>query len=250
MDHQYFRVEYAGENVVSGNWFRDTIKMGDITISNFTMGLGSFTPIMEQGVLALGLDIAEYDAINETTKPDPDFVDSLVESGNIHSKAYSLWLNSLQANSGTIRFGGIDTSKYRGDLVSMDVEAQTQYLAIQFTSLSVTTSSSSRIYPDFKFPEKQIVVLDSGYSISTLPSDIANFVYKTLDIYLDGDNAIAPCSFAERKDSVDFGFGQQVIRVPMSELIIHFPTDPGKDKFPLVYHSNPVLLIRIFVNII
>lgn len=67
-----------------------------------------------------------YDT-NEASNPSPSGVypsvlDNLQSSGTINRKAYSLYLNDLQADKGAIIFGGIDSSKYSGDLVALPLQ--------------------------------------------------------------------------------------------------------------------------------
>ena len=46
----------------------------------------------------------------------------MVKDGMIQSNAYSLWLNDLDANTGNILFGGIDTEKYMGSLQTLPIQ--------------------------------------------------------------------------------------------------------------------------------
>jgi len=73
-----------------------------------------------------------YDT-NEATNDGPNGVypsimDNLVADGVINRKAYSLYLNDLQANKGSIIFGGIDTTKYTGDLVALPLQVETNHI--------------------------------------------------------------------------------------------------------------------------
>jgi hypothetical protein len=52
----------------------------------------------------------------------PSVMDNLKSNGIIDRKAYSLYLNDLQANTGAIIFGGVDTTKYTGELVVLPLQ--------------------------------------------------------------------------------------------------------------------------------
>lgn len=54
----------------------------------------------------------------------PSVMDNLQSAGIIHRKAYSLYLNDLQADKGAIIFGGVDTTKYTGDLVALPLQVR------------------------------------------------------------------------------------------------------------------------------
>jgi len=47
----------------------------------------------------------------------------LVQQNYIASRAFSLWANDGSASSGTLLFGGIDTGKFIGELVTIDLIA-------------------------------------------------------------------------------------------------------------------------------
>ena len=47
----------------------------------------------------------------------------LVQQGYIASRAFSLWTNDDRASAGTLLFGGIDTGKFSGELVTIDLIA-------------------------------------------------------------------------------------------------------------------------------
>jgi len=73
------------------------------------------------GVMGVGYDT------NEAANPSPSGVyasvlDNMVSQGVIERKAYSLYLNDLQVNKGSIIFGGIDSTKYTGDLVALPLQ--------------------------------------------------------------------------------------------------------------------------------
>lgn len=82
------------------------------------MALAGYDP---HGVMGIG-----YDS-NETPGPNgkyPSVMDNLVTEGIISRKAYSLYLNDLQSDRGSVIFGGIDTTKYTGDLVALPLQVR------------------------------------------------------------------------------------------------------------------------------
>jgi hypothetical protein len=146
--------------------------------------------------------------------------------------------NDLQASTGTILFGGIDTEKYYGNLIAVPIEPDAQTKAI--TSFTVTlstisltdTNGTSTNYSTSAVP----VILDSGTTFSYLPTDLVNRLYKTFDIYDDLDNtqvAYVDCSYARKQElTLDFQFGGDdgpLIKVPMDELVL----DNLKQYIPL-----------------
>jgi hypothetical protein len=69
----------------------------------------------------------------------------LVQQGYITSKAFSLWTNDDSASAGTLLFGGIDTDKFTGELVTIDLIASGfdgSSAVVDFSSLSLSLSLS------------------------------------------------------------------------------------------------------------
>ena len=53
----------------------------------------------------------------------------LLADGVIQSNAFSLWLNDLDASTGSILFGGIDTEKFEGTLATLPIQKESGYYA-------------------------------------------------------------------------------------------------------------------------
>lgn len=73
-----------------------------------------------------------YDT-NEATNNSPNGVyltvlDNMKAAGVINRKAYSLYLNDLRSTKGAIIFGGVDTTKYTGDLVALPLQVDLHIL--------------------------------------------------------------------------------------------------------------------------
>ena len=140
-------------------------------------------------------------------------------------------------------FGGIDTEKYVGNLTRINVlkDPRTgtfQHFTVALTSVAATSSSGSDGLSSSAFPIP--VVLDSGTTLSYLPTDLAKQIWTEVGaIYLnnDGNNeinaAVIPCSRASEKGNFTFGFGGPggpVIPVGMDELVLPL-TDGNPPKF-------------------
>ncbi len=63
-----------------------------------------------------------YDTNEASDNVYPTIMDNLKSNGVTNRKAYSLYLNDLQANTGAIIFGGVDTTKYTGELVALPLQ--------------------------------------------------------------------------------------------------------------------------------
>jgi hypothetical protein len=131
------------------------------------------------------------------------------------------------ASSGNILFGGVDTDKYHGTLTRIEIYPTSGGLFTSFvvalTSLQATSSSGSDTLTSTSFPIP--VVLDSGTTLSYLPTDIAQQVWTEAGaIYSATDGiAVIPCSMKTSGGYFSFGFAGPngpTINVTMDELVL------------------------------
>ena len=196
-------------------------------VQNLTMGLGLKTNI-PYGLVGVGYPASEGALTKRGLVAYPNLPISMQEEGLINSVAYSLWLNDLDANTGTILFGGVDTKKYVGPLTKIDVipddgtESYTHFL-VSLTSLEATSPTGTDILTSPEGPVE--VVLDSGSTLTYLPNDMASKVWEEVgaeyqDIF---GMAVLPCSHGSHPGYFSFGFGGSNgprINVTMDELVV------------------------------
>jgi Eukaryotic aspartyl protease len=131
--HRRYLNEYVSTNA-SGEYITESVQVGNATFTNFTMVLVSNSTSAMQGIMGISYSFGEAsfndafnarkihnlsEAGNYTT---PTIVDAVVSNGYINRYAYSLYLDDINENTGSVLFGGIDTTKYTGDLVSLPVQ--------------------------------------------------------------------------------------------------------------------------------
>ena len=132
-----------------------------------------------------------------------------------------------EATTGSVLFGGIDTARYTGNLIAVDVyhppDQDATSFTVAFTSLSATSSSGSDQLTPSGYAEAAI--LDSGTTITLLPDDVIDSVYAELGATLSQElgGAIVPCSLSSNTGTLNYGFGGPggpVIKVAMSQLVL------------------------------
>lgn len=217
-----FNISYVDGSGAAGNYLSDALQFGGATLDNFQFGVGT-TSTSDIGVLGIGYAINEVQVNRAGRRPYPNLPQALVNSGRINSNAYSLWLNDLDASTGSILFGGVDTAKYIGNLVTVPViPTQGIYseLAVALSSISFNGKSvgSSSTLP-------AAVLLDSGTSLIYLPDQIASNIYSQANIVLDQGVAYGYCDNANLNQNISFTFSGQTISVPMNELYIPLGTN-------------------------
>jgi len=159
-----------------------------------------------------------------------------------------LWLNDLDANSGQILFGAVNIDKYHGSLQTVPIlksagEYSGLLIALTGMSLDGANISSSSSLP-------AAVLLDSGSTITYLPSDITRSLYQRLHALIDTSSptvvAYVPCALAQEDRSIDFTFSGIQISVPFNELVL---PSKGGDGSGLHFHDgSPACLFGIAPN--
>ncbi|MCJ1377800.1 hypothetical protein MMC17_000896 [Xylographa soralifera] len=150
----------------------------------------------------------------------------MVSQGLIQSPTYSLWLNDVYASQGSLMFGGIDTSRYQGQLqllplVPSDARGVVDQLYVNLTSMSLSMGGSnlSLTSNTAAFPSRAL--LDTGTPIITVPSDIYNTVVQALQLITAPGLPVAlcDCGLANSSATINFGFAVVSISVPMRSLV-------------------------------
>jgi hypothetical protein len=162
--------------------------------------------------------------------------EALVNAGLISTPAYSLWLDDLESSTGSILFGGVDTVKYHGSLISIPVYGNSQRgnvtsFLVALTSVSATSSTGTDTLTPSGYA--QAVILDSGTTLTLLPDDIAAKVFMELGATDDQQlgAVVVPCALANNTGTLNYAFGGPggpVIKVPMSELVLPLTLTNGQ----------------------
>ena len=231
-----FNISYdAPGDSDSGYYFSDVVTFGNnVQLQNVTIGLATYAA---DNTGLMGVGMRNLESVVQSGKSQdgyPTIVDSLVSAGLIERAAFSLWLNDLDASSGSILFGGVDTDKYTGDLVSLPIQVDSaagiydRYL-VTLTSVSIKDGSGTRLLSTSDM--SVAALLDSGTTSSVLPDDVAKAIWGGLGAVIAGPNEeLVPCSLKNTNAALIFGFGGQggpSISVPISEMIDGSSLTPG-----------------------
>ncbi|KAF5252636.1 hypothetical protein FANTH_2531 [Fusarium anthophilum] len=204
------------------NYGYDHVVVGSANIRNQVFGVAYDSSFTSVGIMGAAPDLNGWDA------PYPLVIDSMVKQGLIKSRALSLDIRTLDSDRGAVIFGGLDTKKYTGHLEKRPIipaesspDGLTRYwVHLDGISLIQDDGSEDAV---FSQTNGQPVLLDSGYTVSALPGAIFNKIVaafptaqRTPGAYVDVD-----CSVADLKGTVDFKFGNTVIKVPYADFIWH-----------------------------
>ncbi|KAI0114987.1 acid protease [Daldinia grandis] len=221
----WFNISYVDGSGASGDYVTDTIKIGDLSLEEFQFGIG-YRSSSQQGILGIGYPVNEVQVGRAGKDPYDNLPKKMVSTGQIERNAYSLWLNDLDANRGSILFGGVDTAQYTGSLQTLPIQSNGGVFSefmITLTSLSVGNNTIAD-------NQALAVLLDSGSSLTYLPDSMVVGIYDAVNAQYDSTEGAAyvPCSLESQTDTIDFVFSGPKISVEMNELVLDLMTTTGQ----------------------
>ncbi|KAK3115075.1 hypothetical protein LTR53_005941 [Teratosphaeriaceae sp. CCFEE 6253] len=230
-----FNITYVDGSGSEGDYASDTLAFGGVTLDNQQFGIG-YTSSSQEGIIGIGYPINEVATQYNGGNPYPNVPLHLMQNGEINSNAYSLWLNDLDASTGSILFGGVNTDKFTGSLETLPVIPTRGYYAefiIALTAVGANGTTGS-IANNIASP----ALLDSGSSLMYLPDDIVQSIYNDVGAQYDSSQgaAFVDCDLANSDATIDFTFSTPTISVGMNELVIV----AGSDQ-----RGNPICIIGI-----
>lgn len=204
-----------------------------------------------ESVLGIGYTSNEgYVGHNEDT-PYPNLPQAMVQKGLIRSNAYSLWLNDLGANTGSILFGGVNTAKYHGKLETLPIQrvhGVYSQVVVALTGVAVIASSGHHQFSSSALPAA--VLLDSGSSLTYLPDPIVRDIYDALAVTYKASSGVGyvPCRLAKESIDVSYTFSSPSITVGIAELVLdagnlHFQDGTRACVFGIAPAGNTVAVL-------
>lgn len=215
-----FNITYADESGAAGDYATDVVAFSGVTVKKQQFAIG-YTSSSAASVLGIGYEADE--ASNTATLSSrgtyKNLPAQLAADGLIATNAYSVWLNDLQANKGMVLFGGIDKSQYVEPLVTIPVNKVGGLYAEFLVTLTGLKLGSTTIASNMALG----VLLDTGTSLTYLPSEIVQPIFTALGATWIASQAQAyvPCSVAQQNITLDFAFSSPAaISVNLSELVL------------------------------
>lgn len=222
-----FDITYLDGRNIIGDYFEDTVTIGDANITGQRLGL-ALESVRVTGIMGLG-----FGSNVAAERQYPTIVDNLVSQGLIDSPAFSLYLNDLESDEGSVLFGGVDADKFVGELALLDLVPDVQAFNDDITSFNVRISGFDVVDPDGErivdlHDLDSYAILDSGSTISLLPDRQVRALWEEFGV-VSMENLIAPlidCKYGGGSGSgsddyiFEFRFGSKTIQVPMHEMVV------------------------------
>ncbi|TVY44471.1 putative aspartic-type endopeptidase [Lachnellula occidentalis] len=229
-----FNISYVDGSGASGDYVTDTFTLGSTTLKTLQFGIG-YTSSSPEGILGIGYQLNEVQVQRAGKQAYNNLPAQLVADNLIASNAYSLWLNDLDASTGSILFGGVDTDQFQGTLATLPIQPTSGQFGEFLITLTGISLGSTVIATD----QAQAVLLDSGSSLTYLPDSMAEAIYEQVSAQYDSQEGAAyiPCSMASNSSTLGFTFSSPTIQVSMDELVIPISSSSGT---PLTFSDGEV----------
>lgn len=199
-----FQIQY-GIGSVQGRWGTDQFRIGNALVNDLSIGIAT-SGSSQQGIIGIGRPQAE------STYREGIIYENLpmkmVSQGLINTAAYSLYLNDINAQSGTILFGGVDLSKFIGSLVALPI-THPRHLAVTLQNLRTDGVVRNNL---MNSPE--IAVLDSGTSLTYFSKSVMNNIHEAFNAnpsFAIGKKYYCDCNVTH---NMVLDFGSTIINVP------------------------------------
>ncbi|KAF4968304.1 hypothetical protein FSARC_4249 [Fusarium sarcochroum] len=220
-------------------YYTDDFTFGDAKLQNQTFGVLEESNGISQGIIGLAPDLRSgFDG----DEPYSLFLTSLAEQGLINSRVFALDLRRSDDTEGALIYGGIDRSKFIGELETVSIvkgQGGEYRLAVNLDSLGVTMGGSSQNIRVRSSDSN--VMLDSGTTLTRMHMSVAGPILEALNARNDGEGFyMTDCDNRNLDATVNFGFGDKVIKVAFNDFILQL--GPGTCYIGLVPTSDQQIL--------
>ncbi|TQV91379.1 hypothetical protein V2A60_008970 [Cordyceps javanica] len=226
-----FNISYVDGSNAHGDYATDTFRFGDVSINNFQFGIG-YGSSSPQGILGIGYPENEVQAARFGQTPYDNLPARLLTDKHIDTNAFSIWLDDINSTTGSLLFGGVDRSQYRGNLVTVPVQKIGSSYREFFITMTGLDAGSEPIAENMALA----VLLDTGSSLTYLPDNLATSVFEAVNAtWFDRSQlAVIPCDRGLSDDSITFHFSKPAsISVTLRELVLPIITANGmQPKLP------------------
>ncbi|EME44964.1 hypothetical protein DOTSEDRAFT_87444 [Dothistroma septosporum NZE10] len=233
-----FNTSFGDGSTATGPYGSDVVGVGDVQVSPAQFGVAEevdSTTGFAIGLLGLGYSTNE--GVTDPRNYYQNLPEVLREAGVIKSRLYSVYLNDARAYTGTVLFGGIDRSKYTGELATVDLipavdgdqiaDTVNQFITT-ITAANLTVSGQTEELWSGGSPGVEAydqgdaslpVLLDTGSTAFSVSNQIYSALLRKFT-YVRSDGTVS-CKYASSGDSISLEFGGKVtVKVDAGSFIV------------------------------
>lgn len=215
-----FKITYGDGSYAKGTWASENFAFADIQGANVTgLHFGDVDDTTAGfGILGVGLK-----SLESSKTQYPNMPALLAEQGVISKNAYSLYLDSPDADYGSVIFGGVDNAKYTGSLSEFPVTFGSRYLSINLVSVSAASEKETVNQP---------ALLDSGTTLTYLSSGAFDTLGKAFNGTYNSDIQayVVDCEASKSLNATYTFDNDFTIEVPGENLVNALQYNNGSDS--------------------
>ena len=242
-------IQYLDKSAVAGNYLLDTLTVGDCKVPNFSFAAATWASASIQhdnfttGILGLNAAVGKSECFNgDCTDPGslkPTISEAMASAGCIGSSSYSLFLDEDNARSPSVLFGGVDTARFTGPLVTLRTKPHAnedlpdRHLSQALRLAKVTARLNGTAQQTYR-PAKgrDSVVVDTGAKGIVLAADWVSSIFsgwqqisaaRKTSSY--GTEMLISCDDIDADVSLDLTFADETARsvqvnIPLREMVV------------------------------
>lgn len=205
-----FAIQY-GSGPVSGFLSEDAVSTGDVALKEYT-----FAEINVTKGLGLAYSVGKFDGILGLGWPSiavdhlPTVFEEMVAQGLVDEPVFSFSLGKADGDVGELTFGGVDKTKYTGEMTYAPLSNET-YWALDLDGISsggtaITTAKR--------------VIVDSGTSILAGPKAEVDAFMKKIGAHTIHGESFILCSHKSKLPDIDITMGGAKFTLTADDYVI------------------------------
>lgn len=225
-----FEISYTDKSKLIGTWGHD-----DVTINGVEVKLLSFAVVNQtlSNVGVLGIGPPKLEVTNSLNQPGhrPYVYENLPvklrNQGLIKRTVFSVYMDELDADQGTILFGAIDTAKFDDKLTRVPIVNTRRDKFDEPAMVDVVVNAVNLINGDDHIDilkNKYFALLDTGSTVSYFPKSLFNKLTNTLGAKQTLIGAQIDCKYKHSDVDIEVSFSGVTVKFPVSDLIVESTT--------------------------
>eukprot|EP01138_Halocafeteria_seosinensis_P015702 gb/GECG01016023.1/.p1 GENE.gb/GECG01016023.1/~~gb/GECG01016023.1/.p1 ORF type:complete len:380 (+),score=52.63 gb/GECG01016023.1/:1-1140(+) len=209
-----FKIMY-GSGPVSGFISNDDVTVGGLTVDGV-----DFAEITDVSGLGPAYSLGKFDGIlgmawNKISVDDiPTIFSDFVQQGLVDEPVFAFYLSSDSSKQGELTLGGIDNSKYTGDIFYQDLSSET-YWEIKLGDFKVNGDSMTSVHK---------AILDTGTSLLAGPTDEVKKIAKKVGakpFWLNPNEFTVNCSAIPNMPDIEIEIGGKTFTLSAKEYVLN-----------------------------